>query len=106
MSMYRAMQNPDTPDLPFAQSTMELATLTRSSSKYQNMSGWTCGTCCADRDKPFAEKRCPPTALCSCQVFDKQPKLTISTKLSRTPLQRQPKISTELLALAGVLLLA
>ena len=29
MSMYRAMQNPDTPDLPFAQSTMELATLTR-----------------------------------------------------------------------------
>ena len=31
MSMYRVMQNPDTPDLPFAQSTMELATLTRSS---------------------------------------------------------------------------
>jgi len=35
MSMYRSMQNPDTPDLPFAQSTMELATLQRSSSKYE-----------------------------------------------------------------------
>jgi len=35
MSMYRAMQNADTPDLPFAQSVMELATLTRPSSKYE-----------------------------------------------------------------------
>lgn len=34
MSMYRSMQNPDTPDLPFAQSTMELATLTRSSNVF------------------------------------------------------------------------
>ena len=36
MSMYRIMQNPDTPDLPFAQSTMELATLQRSSGTFHD----------------------------------------------------------------------
>lgn len=176
MSMFRAMQNPDTPDLPFAQSTMELATLTRSSSKYEGtriqdyidqqedkkekkrlelvrkygekQPTWEVVRVHVDRkgtdtweykykkqdggyvtkyseefliskgkQRPFWEGGKCDCSTCRaggcCNPFMRcaaaqppSPKFTISTKLSRTPIQRQPKISTELLALAGVLLLA
>ena len=98
MSMYRVMQNPDTPDLPFAQSTMELATLQRSSGTFadlQNPDGtWKSGCC--------------PTCLCHKieppSTIIKPSRQQVQTLTSR--LRPKPKVSTELLALAGVLLLA
>jgi hypothetical protein len=85
MSMYRAMQNPDTPDLPFAQSTMELATLTRSSNP-------TALSFHRPRPKTDVPKR----------AFKLKPQKTRSVDIVQLEKQR----NTGLLALAGVLLLA
>ena len=101
MSMYRSMQNSDTPNLPFAQSTMELATLQRSSGTFADLRNpdgtWKSGCC--------------PTCLCAASVFKPDMvKSPLYHKVQKTRsvdiFQLEKQRNTGLLALAGVLLLA
>ena len=102
MSMYRSMQNTDTPDLPFAQSVMELATLqsrqsqdSLSIAKPRIYTGSISDI--AFKPKPQGWNR-PSQAEIAAAKLEAQYQDSLSIA--------KPKVSTGLLALAGVLLLA